>query len=130
MTLAPADVRARLADPTWVSTIDAGSTTVTVRERAGDCLIADFTSPSTLMTVRYTVRQCPTANGYKSTLVSSDDFASYEAEWSVAAEGTGSLLTYRLRLTPSLPIPASFLSGTLRRDILSLMEQFAGRFGA
>ncbi len=129
VALAPADALARLADPTWVRSVDAGGTTVTIRQREGDCVVADYTSPSTLLTVRYTVRQCPTGHGYRSVLVASDTFATYDAEWIVAPDRTGSLLTYRIQLTPSFPLPVSFITGTIRRDILSMMERFHATFG-
>lgn len=129
VALAPDEALRRLADPTWVRGIDGGGTTVSVTGREGDCLVADYTSPSTLMTVRYTIRQCPTGHGYRSTLVRSDTFSDYLSEWSVAPDGTGSLLTYRVQVAPSLPLPVSFITGTIRRDVLSMMQRFADHFG-
>lgn len=129
VALTPAEALARLADPTWVRGIDAGGTTVVVTGHEGECLLADYVSPSALMTVRYTIRQCPTGHGYRSTLVSSDTFSTYVSEWTVAPDGAGSLLTYRVDLTPRLPLPLSFITGTIRKDVLSMMQRFADRFG-
>ena len=129
VALTPADALQRLSDPTWVSRIDGGATVVSVRSKEGDCVVADYASPSTLMTVRYTVRQCPTGHGYRSTLVSSSDFASYVSEWSVAADGAGSTLTYRVQLAPAFPVPVSFITGTMRRDVLSMMQRFSEKLG-
>lgn len=129
VNLTPADALSRLADPTWVRSIDGGGTTVSVRTRDGSCLIADYTSPSVVMTVRYTIRQCPTGHGYKATLVSSDDFDSYESEWSVTPDGAGSLLTYRVRIDPSMPLPSSLITGTMRKEVQGMMERFAARLG-
>ncbi len=128
VSLSPADAMAKLADPTWVSSVDGGRTTVVVTGHEAACTLAAYTSPSALMTVTYVIRQCPTAHGYKSALVSSDDFAAYESEWTVAPDGAGSLLTYRVQLEPRLPIPLSLMTGTIRRDVLSMMEHFAAAF--
>lgn len=128
VSLSPADAMARLADPTWVSSIDGGRTTVVVTGHDGACTLAAYTSPSALMTVTYTIRQCPTGSGYRSLLVSSDDFETYESEWIVAPDGAGSLLTYRVRLEPKLPIPLALMTGTIRRDVLSMMEHFDAAF--
>lgn len=129
VAMAPADALRRLSDPTWVSSIAGGTTVVSVRSKEGDCVVADYASPSTLMTVRYTVRQCPTGNGYRSTLVKSDDFASYESGWSVVADGAGSTLTYRVQLAPTFPVPVSFITGTMRRDVFSMMQRFSEKLG-
>lgn len=129
VAMAPAEVLSKLADPTWVRSIDGGGTTVSVRSRDGSCVIADYSSPSVVMTVRYTIRQCPTGKGYKATLVSSDDFDSYESEWSVTADGAGSLLTYRVQIDPSMPMPSSLVTGTMRKEVQGMMERFAARLG-
>lgn len=128
VSLAPGDAMARLSDPTWVSSVDGGRTTVVVTGHDGACTLAAYTSPSALMTVAYTIRQCPTGQGYKSLLVASEDFAAYESEWTVTPDGAGSLLTYRVRVEPKLPIPLALVTGTIRRDVLSMMEHFEARF--
>jgi len=128
VSLSPSDAMAKLADPTWVSSVDGGRTTVVVTGREGACTVAAYTSPSALMTVTYTIRQCPTGSGYRSILVASDDFQAYESEWTVVPDGAGSLLTYRVRLEPKLPIPLALMTGTIRRDVLSMMEHFEARF--
>ncbi len=129
VAMPPSEALAHLADPTWVREIDGGTTRVTVREREGACVLADYSSPSLVMTVRYTIRQCPTGHGYLSTLVQSADFAAYESEWSVAAEGAGSRLTYRVRVEPKLPLPLGLITGTIRGDVLAMMEAFAAKLG-
>lgn len=129
VSLPPSDVKARLADPTWVRSVAGGGTTVLVRSRDGDCVISDYTSPSAVMTVAYTARQCPTADGHKATLMSSPDFAVYETEWAVTPEASGSLLTYTIRIVPVLPFPRSLVTGTLRREVLGMMSSFDRAYG-
>jgi len=129
VALAPADIRARLADPVWVRTVSGTTTTVTVKSREGSCVVSDYVSPAGFMTVKYTVRQCPTAQGVKSTLVASGDFSTYESEWIVTPDGAGSLLTYRVHVTPSLPLPVSLITGTMRKDVLAMMTSFATTLG-
>lgn len=129
LAAAPQVLREGLADPRWVSSIDGGSTTVVVTGADGPCLLADYTSPSAVMTVRYSVKQCPTADGVVTTLVSSRDFSSYEARWSVQPYTTGSTLSYRLVVASRLPVPESLMTGITRRSVVAMLEKFAARFG-
>jgi hypothetical protein len=129
VSLSPAEAMTRLADPTWVADVDGGHVTVVITGHEGACTLAAYTAPSTLLTVNYTVRQCPTAHGYKSVLVASDDLQAYESEWTIAPDGTGSLLTYRVQLKPTLPIPVGWMTGTIRGDVLRMLDRFAARFG-
>lgn len=129
VALPPAEALARLADPVWVRGIDAGTTEVTVTAREGECLVADYRSPSWVMTVTYTIRQCPTGHGYLAKLVRSPDFAEYESEWSVAPEGEGSRLTYRVQVKPKVPLPLGLITGTIRSDVLEMMQAFEARLG-
>ena len=121
--------RSRVSDPTWVSATKNKSTRVTVTARDGACLLLESMSPSVILDVQYATRQCPTADGVVATLVSSNAFTEYTAAWRVVPEGTGSRVEYRLSMKTQLSLPQSFISGTTRRRVQTLMEKVGAALG-
>lgn len=121
---APVDVaRAKVSDPTWVTATDGGSTRVTVTGMDGACHLLESVTPSVIVEVRYATRQCPTSDGVLATLRSSNTFSDYSASWRVRPEGAGSRLEYRLAMKTSLMLPQSFITGTLEKRVMELMEK-------
>jgi hypothetical protein len=119
LAIPPAELRARLADPTWLPTISKDGTRVTVAGRDGDCLLVDSVSPSAIMTVSYRVRTCPTPTGYASTLVESQQFSSYATSWQFKPSAAGTQATYHIRVATSTWIP----DAVVRRGVRSGIEQ-------
>lgn len=122
----PDEARRRVSDPAWVSATEGGGTRVAVQGRDGACLLLDAVSPSAILEVRYSTRQCPTADGVRSTLVSSNAFSAYSTSWRVLPEGTGSLVEYRISMVTKLMMPQSWVYGTLRKRVQTLMEKVGG----
>jgi hypothetical protein len=118
-----ATIRGHMTDPLWLPKLDESNTEVTVREQDGACLILDCVSPSTLLTVRYTVRRCPTTEGYKATLIESNAFSSCTAEWRITDEGEGARMSYALDAVTSLPVPQSWARGGMKKAIGKLMKR-------
>ncbi len=89
----------------------------------GPCAKMTVTSRGLAGTMRYVARRCPTANGWRSTMLESDDFKSHDIEWLVAPSGQGTRVTMRVRVVPRLPVPQMLirrvvggaLSATLKR---------------
>jgi ribosome-associated toxin RatA of RatAB toxin-antitoxin module len=129
VTTAPTEMMRLLGDPTWVAGVGGAGTRVTVKSHEGSCLIADYVSPSSVMEVTYTVKQCPTTTGYVATMITSNAFHSYRTEWKVEAEGAGSRLTYRLELDSKLWVPESLVTSTTRRSVEKLMQRLAEKLG-
>lgn len=127
--LSPEEVKARLADPRWVRDVSGTGTEVEIRAKQAGCVVSAFRSPSAIMTVAYTVKQCPTSQGVVVDLVESSDLASYRSEWIVTPEATGSLMTYKIQLSPAFPFPDSLVVGTLRKEVQGMMEAFDRAYG-
>lgn len=121
---APDAVRAHLEDPAWVANVDGGKTKVTVVSREGRCMVADFVSPSPLITVEYRVRRCALDDGYEAKMLTSNAFKAYRVRWEVApdAEGEGSRVTYTIQLTTSLwGVPNSLVTSSTRKSVQRML---------
>lgn len=121
--------RSRVSDPLWVSTTEGGGTQIKVTGKDGACLLLESMSPSVIMNVHYTTRQCPTADGVRATLQASNTFTDYSTTWRVVPEGTGSRIEYRLTMKTKLMLPQSFITGTLRKRVQELMEKIGAALG-
>lgn len=120
-TPVPADVlRARLADPTWLPTVSQDGTRVSVVRPDGACLIVDSDSPA-IVEVRYRTRQCPTPDGFVSTLVASDSFSAYTATWTLVPTAAGTRATYHIALASSLWVPEAIVRRTTRAGIAAML---------
>lgn len=60
-------------------------------------------------------RRCPTASGFKETMLASKDFAEYYNEWTVQESGDGSLVVFTSRTIPNVAIPEAILHSETRR---------------
>jgi len=122
----PDAVRAQLKDPSWVARVDGGKTTVDVVSTEGDCVVADFVSPSPLVTVEYRVRRCARDDGYETKMLTSNAFEHYRVRWQVAPEGEGSRLTYTIQLTTSLwGVPNSLVTSSTRKSVKRMLGRVA-----
>lgn len=74
-------------------------------------------------------RRCPTASGWRETLVASDNFVEYWNEWSVKAQGEGSLVTFKTRTLPNVAVPESLILSQTRRVLGKLMKNLLGALG-
>jgi hypothetical protein len=117
----PEVVRGRLADPAWLQRISIDGTTMQLTAREGSCFVADYTSPHFLMTVRYKVRQCPTANGVQAIALESNAFKDYTTSWSVRPDPGGSAVEYRISMTPKISVPSSLVTRSLSRGVEKLL---------
>lgn len=125
--LAPEVVRQRLADPVWVVQSSGDGTEVVITSREGGCLLADYASPSFLMTVRYSVRQCPTKDGFESKLITSNAFSSYRTQWVVKPEGSGSRVEYVSQLNTTLSVPSSWVTKSMKKGITQMLVGVQGK---
>ena len=74
-------------------------------------------------------RRCPTANGWRETLVTSDNFVEYWNEWTVKAQGDGALVTFKTRTLPNVAVPESIILSQTRRVLGKLMKNLLGALG-
>lgn len=73
--------------------------------------------------------RCPTERGWSEALVSSEDFASFTAEWVVVASGSGTRVEYRVRTALRWPVPTVALREGLERAARTTVENLARRLG-
>lgn len=76
--------------------------------------------------MRVTAERCPTADGYATTMVDSNVFRSWGAEWSVRAVPGGTEVRYRLHSEILLPVTDAFVQGktvaSMREELRALAE--------
>lgn len=88
----PAAVRAVLADPVACGQLSPEVLSVS-STAAGKCTMVDTSARGAWSPIHWRSLRCPTADGWRYDLVSSDDIESLHAEWSVtdAANGDASV---------------------------------------
>lgn len=74
-------------------------------------------------------RRCPTSTGWRETLVRSSDFKEYWNEWTIKADGAGSLVTFTTRTLPDVAVPESIILSQTRRVLAKLMRGLLGALG-
>ncbi len=74
-------------------------------------------------------RRCPTATGWRETLVSSENFIEYWNEWTVKDLGDGALVTFKTRTLPNVAVPESLILSQTRRVLGKLMKNLLGALG-
>lgn len=124
----PESVRTALSDPTFLPTTTGSTTEVRLTRRDGPCQIIDSISPSTFLTARYRTRRCRTPSGYRSTLVSSNCFKTYETSWTLVPSPHGTTATYRIQATTSLWIPNGVIRGQTKNAMQDLLPKLQAHF--
>lgn len=117
LAVRPDVIQRHLSDPTWLPTVDGGGTTVVLDGMDGSCQLLTSTSPSSVMTVEYKTRRCPTKTGFKSTLRESNAFKSYTTSWTFEPTPTGTRATYRIDANSSLWVPEAIVRRQTRIGI-------------
>ncbi len=106
----PEAVRALLADPVACGTLSPDILSVTVTP-AGKCSMVDVVSRGAWNPLKWRSLRCPTADGWRDDLVSSDDLQAMHSEWHVVAAADGTTtVEYRTNTQVSLAgVPASLI---------------------
>lgn len=115
-------LRKRLEDPQFLPGVSGDGTKVTVAGSEGSCLLIDAVSPSAVVELRYRVKRCPTANGFRNTLVQSAHFDAYTSELILEPQGASTLFRYRLALDPSFPVPDMVVNSGSKGGIEKLLR--------
>lgn len=118
-----AQVKAKLADPIWVSKVDGGGTIVTKTGERDGCGLYDNVSPSAIKTVRYSTRYCATKTGFRTHLEASESFEAYRAEWTVTEGESGTVLRYDLKIDTNLMVPQWILDRTTKKAVGNLLAK-------
>lgn len=107
-----------------------GSGTQVTTTPDGSCLRVALDVPSAIGRIRYTERRCPTAEGYRSTLLESEDFDYFEATWVLETSEGGCRARYGLRSKPSFPVPRALAQRLTGRSIRKMLAGMRDELGA
>ncbi len=79
----------------------------------------------------YRTLRCPTATGYRESLLEVGDFKVYDAEWRIEPVEGGSCVTFRAAADPDLPVPRALVLENVKRStvvvITALRDRLAGQ---
>lgn len=70
-------------------------------------------------------RRCPTASGWKETLVASKNFVEYWNEWTVQEVEGGSMVVFKTRTIPNVMVPEALLLSETRRVVAKVMRNLS-----
>lgn len=87
----------------------------------GSCELEHTYMPHPIKSVTYTLRTCPTEQGFHSVLVDSHDLERFEAIWELSATDEGTVVTYDLDLKPSFPLPGFVVRASAKKGVLDAM---------
>jgi len=110
-----------LSDPRNVVAAEGRGTTMTVNPN-GRCAQVLAVVPTPLGDMTYESRRCALNDGYRATLVRSEDFLAYEQEWTIVETPTGVRLRCAVKHQLSIPLPASFREAFTRRAVQRLLR--------
>ena len=122
------EVRAELDTAAEASALH-GDATIVSQERQGACEQSTFKTRGLLSSIYYVAQRCPTASGWKQTLISSDTFEHNEAEWSLRPVEGGTELRYRIRVSLALPVGQGMVNAQISESMTRAMEHLEGRLG-
>ena len=104
-----------------------GDATLVSQERQGDCERSTFKTRGLISSISYVALRCPTATGWKQTLVSSDTFEANEVEWSLRSVDGGTELRYRIQVRLDLPVGQGMVNAQISDSMARAMERLESR---
>ena len=115
-------VRALLADESVTMRLGSNIREVAVTPLSNGCAQLDVTQRGLHRELKYVSERCPTPNGWRATMVSSDDFVRHDIHWSVhpVNERTKVVIVVDVQLRTIIPrwmidrFVGNALEGTLR----------------
>ena len=122
-------VRAEL-DPAAEASALHGDATLVSQERQGRCERSTFKTRGLLSSISYVALRCPTPDGWKQTLVSSETFAENEAEWALRSVEGGTELRYRIRVRLDLPVGQGMVNAQIADSMSRAVERLESRLGS
>lgn len=91
----------------------------------GNCERVKLKTRGLIQPLEIETRRCPTASGFKETMVTSKDFVEYYNEWQVQESGEGSLVVFTSRTVPNMAIPEALLHSETRRVLGRVMRNLS-----
>lgn len=116
-----AQVRALLADPMASARLAPGFVSMSTAPE-GNCLHLNMAVSGPMSDIEYTALRCPTATGWRTSLLQSDTLTAMVAEWSVAPKGGGTEVVYRLRSDVKMPVPRFLVRRNVVQSAIGTLE--------
>ena len=124
-----AQVRAALQDPIARNRLFPSVHDVKVLRQDGACTDLQMTTTGVTSDFVYTMRSCQTAQGWKDTLIKSDDMDVMDATWQLTPTSSGVEVHYRLKVDLNLPIPHAMIAGRQGKDMVNALAHLIHRLG-
>lgn len=109
-------VRRILDDPVRSAHLTPDLLSVDVAPTRPPCSHLDGRTRGLTRPLAYRVVRCPTAHGWRESLVSSEDFRRYEVEWQIVPVSEGVRVEYRVAIDVNLPVPGRLVSENVKRS--------------
>jgi len=97
------------------------------RQPSGKCEKLTYKTPGMIGSLTYVTLRCPTAQGWKETLVSGEGFEDNSSEWELREVEGGTELNYRVRVRMSLPVGQSLVNSRVAQTMKSAIERLEER---
>ena len=127
-----AAARALLSSPERIARGDGRGTQVSSRTEDG-FVVSDVVARSGFKEIEYTSRSCPVAEGFRGTLVASEQLRELEARWTLAEADGQLVIEYDLYVVPRLRISpkivATLSRGAVRRLVETIGEELEREAG-
>lgn len=117
-----ADVEKLLGDAAATVRMSPDVTTVTATPQGG-CERLAIEAKGPLGPLNLISLRCREGDGWKETLVSSDDFERHEVHWQLEDTPTGTRLTVRAAVTPDFPVPQRMVDAALQSSLIQQLSR-------
>ncbi|MCB9778334.1 MAG: hypothetical protein H6742_07205 [Alphaproteobacteria bacterium] len=122
------ELKAWLSDYGLIAEINADIYEYSV-EAAPPCELVHVKSRGVGQPMLYTVKRCPTADGFKETMISGDQLEAMEAEWSVKPEGDRSRVKVRIFTKINL-VPQFLVNQAGKKSIGQMLKNLTTKVDA
>ena len=122
----PTAVRALLADGVDATRLSPDVYDVRATP-AGACQLLDKETRGIFRPFHLRTRRCPTDAGWTETLIGSDDFTAFRSSVDVAAVGSDTRVTYRVRTSLAVPVPQAALNRSVSESARAVLDNLVRR---
>jgi hypothetical protein len=122
------EVRAVLGDTDGQLAALSPDTLSVQTTQVGPCEMVDRKTRGVWRPFAFRAKRCPTDRGWQETLVASDDFTKYEAEWELEATDHGTEVVYKIQTEINAPVPSSLVRTNLKSAASSMLKRLVGVF--
>jgi hypothetical protein len=114
-------VQAVLDDPHLFAAFTPDVQELVVQAR-GRCKLLTFRSRGFIEPFRYSTQRCPSASGWRETLLESDSFTRYDADIALEPSAEGTHIIYKLSVGLDIPVPDIVISKNVKRSARLTMQ--------